>query len=157
VADLAHIDDKLAKRIAGLIRLLSSNRPGEVAAATQALGRTLQKAGADVVFTIADRVEHPNELSEADMQKLVDTGIEIGVKRAKQELRNNGQASHGAPQLPSARDMTMFCYQHLNQLDDWYQNFIPSILIKRIQRGIPLTASQQSKLEEAYFQLGGRI
>jgi hypothetical protein len=39
VANIAHIDDKLAKKIASAVRLLASDRPGDVAAALQGLGR----------------------------------------------------------------------------------------------------------------------
>jgi hypothetical protein len=153
VADVAHIDDKLAKRIADLIRQLTSDRPNVIDMAVQALGRTLQKAGPDAIHIVAERIEHPNEISEADMQALIDEGIGIGEKRAEQKRR----ARNAPPELPDARTMTLFCYQRLDQLDDWYQQFIPNILVKRVQRGIPLSPPQQSKLEEAYIRLGGGI
>jgi hypothetical protein len=57
VADLATIDEKLAKKIAGIVRRLASDKPGEVAVAVEAFGRTLQSAGADIIHAVAERIE----------------------------------------------------------------------------------------------------
>ena len=70
MADLAHIDDKLAKKIAGIVRRLASDRSGEVAVAVEAFGRTPQSAGADIIHAIAERIEHPGDkLRDTEMQE----------------------------------------------------------------------------------------
>jgi hypothetical protein len=108
VADLAPI----ASRLATFIRLLASDKDGEVVAAARALIRTLQSVGADI-HGLAEHVEHPDggALTEAEMQKIFDAGVEVVTKRAKQKQRNNG-----APQLPSAHKMALFCHERSKRL-----------------------------------------
>src|SRR5262249_37701179 len=74
VADLTTIDDKLAKKITGIVRQLTSDKPGEAAAATEAFGRTLQSAGVDIIHAVAERIEHSGGLSDAEMQEIFDGG-----------------------------------------------------------------------------------
>jgi hypothetical protein len=155
VTDLVPIAGKLAK----LIRLLGSNRPGEVAATVEALNRTLQTVGADI-HDVADRIEHSSNgaLSEHEMKEIYDAGIKEGIRRIEHKLRN--QASHGAPQslaiqFPAARDMAMYCYQRIDQLNEWESEFITNMASwTRIK---PLSLKQQAHLEKIYIKLRGRI
>jgi hypothetical protein len=55
ISDLASV----APRIGQLVRLLASDRDGEVVAAARALARTLKSVGADF-HTLADLVERPS-------------------------------------------------------------------------------------------------
>src|SRR5262249_49157176 len=67
---LAPIADKLGK----CIRLLSSDRDGEVVAAAHAIRRVLQSAGLDV-HALADQVENPpGNFNAAEARRLYDTG-----------------------------------------------------------------------------------
>jgi len=150
VADLG-LDKDLANKIATIIRLLASDKAGEAAAAAEALPRVLQSAGADVINGVAERVETDNKLSETEMQEIFDAGVEAGLKRGGQESRKNG----GAPQFPSARDMAMHCYQHIDDLDsDWEREFVTNMASWTRRR--PLSVKQQDKLETIYLKLGGR-
>src|SRR5262249_43385350 len=80
---LAPIADKLRP----LIRLLSSDHPGEVVAAARALNRTLKGAKFDI-HALADSIGHANgkEYSEAHLLKARELGIEEGrrLERAEQ-------------------------------------------------------------------------
>jgi len=49
----------------------------------------------------------------------------------------------------------MFCYQHIDQLNDWEHDFIVNMMSWIRRR--PLYPKQQNKLEDIYVQLGGRI
>jgi hypothetical protein len=153
VTDLAPISTKLAN----FIRLLASDKDGEVVAAARAMIRTLQGIGADV-HDIAEYIEHPRgEISEADMQAILDKGIEIGVKRAGQQSRSNGGASHHVtPQFPPARDMAMHCYRNIDELrSDWEREFVTNMASWTRVR--PLSPKQQAHLEKIYIKLHGRI
>jgi hypothetical protein len=147
------------KRLATLVRLFASNRPGEVEAAMRKFASTLQNAGSDVVNDIAERIEHPSNgaLNEAAMQEVYDQGIKEGVRREK--LR--GQARHSAPQgitiqFPPARDMAMFCYRNIDELGrDWEREFVTNMASWTRTR--PLSLKQQAHLEKIYLKLGGEI
>ena len=152
MTDLVPIAGKLAK----LIRLLGSNRPGEVAATVEALNRTLQTVGADI-HDVADRIEHSGNgaLSEHEMKEIYDAGIKEGARREK--VRS--QAAHGAPglaiQFPSGRDMALYCYQRIDRLNDWESEFITNMASwTRIK---PLSLKQQAHLEKIYLKLGGKV
>jgi hypothetical protein len=155
VADVAQIDAKLAKRIAGIIRMFTSDNPGDVAAATKALGRTLQGVNADVLFVVAERIEHPNERNDDDLQKLVDFGRELERKDIERERRRRYQAAHAPPQMPPAADMAMFCLRNVGKLNEWETTFITNIAAITRTSARPLTPKRQAHLEKIYLGLGG--
>src|SRR5262249_4621704 len=89
VTDLSPIAGKLAN----FIRLLASDKEGEVVAASRALIRTLQSIGSDI-HDLADHIEHSNgALSDHEMQEIFDAGVERGVKLTEQKLRNNREVA----------------------------------------------------------------
>ena len=155
MTDLASIAPKLAN----LIRRLTSDQDGEVVATARALIRTLNSIGADI-HDVAERIEHSGNgaLSEREMQEIFDAGVKTGIKQTEQKLRN--QAPHGGAQgmtvqFPSARDMAMYCYQCIDRLNEWEQEFIGNMV--RWTRRRPLTIKQQARLEEVYLKLGGKV
>jgi len=149
VTDLAPIAGKLAN----FIRLLASDKDGEVVAAAHALIRTLKGIGADV-HDIANRIEHSGNgaLSEREMQEIFDAGVKRGINQTEQKLRNNQSVT---VQFPSARDMAMYCYQRIDRLNEWEQEFVTNMV--SWTRRKPLSVKQQARLEEVYLKLGGRI
>ena len=74
----------LEQKLGTFIRMLASERDGEVVAAARAIVRTLKGAGADI-HVLAERVEKANggELTEAEMRKLYDAGYGAGVRAAE--------------------------------------------------------------------------
>jgi hypothetical protein len=153
-------NEDVATKIAAMVRLLLSDKPGEAAAAAQMLPRTLHNAGSDVVDKIATLITSPfdenapsnnGQLPEAVMQEVFDAGVKEGLKRAGRSNINNVNAVT----MPSARDMAVYCYQHFNDLNEWERGFITNMMI-RTRRG-PLYPKQQDKLEQIYINLGGRI
>lgn len=138
VADLTTIDDKLAKKITGIVRQLTSDKPGE-AAATEAFGRTLQSAGVDIIYAVAERIEHSGGLSDAEMQEIFDGGAAKGLRQAKQQARINGV-------FPSAHDMALYCRQHDDRLREKERDFVNDMAARSIWRG--LTQRQDRVAEE---------
>src|SRR5262249_26239433 len=81
VRHMVELAPDVVRRIRQLVRLLSSDKPGEVIAATQAINRTLKNNGCDI-HALADSIGD-GKLSEADMRKLYDAGFAAGAKSAK--------------------------------------------------------------------------
>ena len=155
MVDLITIAPKLAK----LMRLFSSDKPGEVAAAVEAFVRTLQTIGADV-HDAADRMEHANNgaLVEAELKEVWDAGVKEGIKWSEQRMRNqagHSSPAHSVPQFPSAADMALYCYQHLNRCNEWETEFASNMAVWTRRR--PLTVKQQARLEELFIKLGGKL
>ena len=67
-----------------------------------------------------------------------------------------GQYGNASPQFPPARDMAMYCYQHMDNLNDWENEFITN-MVSLTRLGYPLSIKRQDKLETIYLKLGGRI
>jgi hypothetical protein len=156
VTDLASISTKLAN----FIRLLASDKDGEVVASARAIVRTLANIGADI-HDIANRIEHSSNgaLSEKEMQEIYNAGIAAGLKLAEQKLRNRTYQS--TLQMPPASDMAMFCYQHRDQLNEPNEKFDEREFILNMvsltRRCVPLSERRQRCLEGIYLRLAGRI
>jgi hypothetical protein len=146
VTDLAPIAGKLAT----FIRLLASDKDGEVVATAHAMARVLHGIGADL-HDLAERVERGGNgaLSEAEMQKIFNAGVEAG--------REQAQPWHdtGMPEMPAPAAMALFCYQQLARLNAWEREFAANMLAWTRWR--PLSAKQHAKLEALYLKLGGRV
>jgi len=146
----------IAKELAKLIRVLSSDKDGEVVAAWRGIMRKLLTIGADV-HDLADRVEKPGgEISDADMEKIYKAGVEEGQRQEKQAravARGNGSSAN----FPSAQDMAVFCHQRYDNLrSEWEREFVTNMAAwTRTVR--PLSPKQQQHLEKIYIKLGGRI
>jgi hypothetical protein len=154
VTDLAPIAEKLAK----VVRMFGSDNPNLRAEAWKALVRTLNTFGADF-NDLGDRIEHAGNgaLTEAEMQEIYDAGIKEGERRTEY-LRSQSQPRyHGALQLqfPSARDMAAFCYQRIDDLNDWESEFVTNMV--SWTRVKPLSLKQQAHLEKIYLKLGGEV
>ena len=52
--------------------------------------------------------------------------------------------------------MAMYCYQHMDNLNDWENEFITN-MVSLTRLGYPLSIKRQDKLETIYLKLGGRI
>ena len=155
MTDLAPINGKLAN----LIRRLSSNSDGEVVATAHALMRTLQSIGADI-HDVADRIEHAGNgaLAENEMQEIYNAGIKEGARLAIQKMQAQMARSSPQrlmPQFPSAADMALYCYQHLNRCNEWETEFASNMAVWTRRR--PLTVKQQARLEELFIKLSGKL
>jgi hypothetical protein len=154
VTDLTPIAEKLAK----VVRMFGSDNPNLRAEAWKALVRTLKTFGADF-NDLGDRIEHAGNgaLTEAEQQEVYDAGIKEGERRTEY-LRGQSQPRyHGALQLqfPPARDMAAFCYQRINDLNEWESEF--TINMVSWTRVKPLSPKQQAHLEKIYLKLGGEV
>jgi hypothetical protein len=76
------IDAAAADRLSKLLRMLSSNQPGEIVNAARALMRTLESAGSDI-HELVERLIKGGKLSDADMQRLYEAGYTDGRRAAE--------------------------------------------------------------------------
>jgi hypothetical protein len=117
MADLTPIAGKLGS----LIRLLSSDQPGEVVTAGSAIGRLLARIGADF-HVLADRLINgggggKSPLTKEEMQRLYDTGFEDGLalKQAAQDdgfhHTNGSTARTGVAIIRFCHDYRDRCYK----------------------------------------------
>jgi len=146
----------IAKDLAKLIRVLSSDKDGEVVAAWRGVIRKLLTIGADI-HDLADRIERSvGEISEQEMEKIYQAGISEG-RRLEKQARAVAVRGNGPVEFPSARDMAMFCYQNKAKLrSDWENEFVVNMAgwTRTIR---PLSPKQQQHLEKIFIKLGGRI
>jgi hypothetical protein len=152
VADLAPIAGKLGS----LVRLLSSDRDGEVVAAARTLARTLKSYGADF-HALAERVEHANgngKLSEADMRKLFDAGFAEGI-RAAEDRQHGDQDFRNIDGNLDFHRMALFCAERYDRLSDRERDSIDSVAARTVYR--EPTEKQSAWLKEIVFRLGGRL
>jgi hypothetical protein len=145
----ASIDDKPAKKIAGILRLLTSNKLGEAAAAMQALQRTLQSASADVIYALAERVEGGSGLTDDEMQEIFDAGVTAGRKQAKQQLGLNGAV------FPGCHEMALWCRQQDDRLRSKEREFLNDVSARSLWH--PLTLRQEEWLKAIFLRLGGEM
>jgi hypothetical protein len=154
MTDLTSIAGKLAK----YVRLLASDKDGEVVAAARAMQRTLLGIGADF-HCLADRVEHTNggQLSQAEMMKIYNAGKQEGIRIERARRPTSTFQDVTIDGFPSARDMAAFCYRNkANLRSDWEDEFVTN-MAAWTRTPKPLSAKQQMHLEKIYIKLGGRI
>ena len=150
------LDTEFAEKVAAIIRLFASNRAGEADAAIRAFGRTLQNAGADVIYAIADRVEKGAELTDEEIKQVYDTAL--AEFERKHATNGHGPPSgNGKISMPEVLTMVQFCFERVENLPrEKDQEFIRDIYRRAIwRRGT--TPKQQTWLEDLYFKLGGPI
>jgi hypothetical protein len=145
----------IATKLATLVRLLSSDKEGEIVAAAHAINRTLKAASADV-HTLAERIEKPNGgcLTEAEMKKLYDAGFNAGV----QEVENRRYGSidfHNVDGTPHWHEIALFCRQHKDRLTVKEQPFVNDMAARTVWR--EPTEKQGKWLKSIFLRLSGRI
>jgi hypothetical protein len=109
-------DPAIAKRIADLIRRLSSPSDGEIIATVHALQRTLETNGLDI-HAIADPLEAPNgkHIPEEQMQKVWDAAYARGVQDT--ENRQHGSDDFiGTDGKPTWQAVALFLQRNKDRL-----------------------------------------
>jgi hypothetical protein len=146
---LAPIADKLGK----MIRMLASDRDGDVVSAARAINRTLRNAGLDI-HTLAGQIEKPNGgLSEAEMKKLYAAGYDDGVRATENRHHGPGDFAN-VDGTPSWHEMALFCQRHDTRLREKEREFIHDVTARTVWR--EPTEKQAKWLKSIFYRLGGR-
>jgi hypothetical protein len=143
----------IAAKLATFIRLLSSDKDGEVVAAARAMQRTLKAAGADI-HALADRVEKSNDkLSDADMKVLYETGFADG-RRATENAQQRSGDFYNVDSTPPWHEMATWCQQQKDRLRDKEREFIDDMASRTVWR--EPTEKQGKWLLSIFYKLGGK-
>jgi hypothetical protein len=140
---IAPISDKIGK----LIRMLSSDKDGEVMGAVHALRRTLSSAGTDL-HALADAIGGGKKFSEADAAEIYLRGLEEGRRQA---ARNGGFHSVGEP---TWHEIALECQKRNDVLRGPAEREFVSDMVRRTVHGGRLTEKQEKWLRDIYARVG---
>jgi hypothetical protein len=148
------VADLSALGLGKLVRLLASDKPGEIVAAAYAIVRLLTKNGADI-HALADHIEHTNgkRILEDDMQRIFRAGYEKGVHDAEERLHDD-DGFRDLNGLPSWHRMARFCQRHSDHLRANERKFVNDMAARTTWR--EPTDKQGKWLQSIYFKLGGK-
>jgi hypothetical protein len=140
---LAPIAGKLAK----LIRLLASDKDGELVAAVHAIKRTLESCGLDM-HALADGVEGTNgkKFTEQDALEIYQRGVEDGRKTAEAPV------SFSTVGEPSWNDIARECEANAARLSPREQEFVRDMCSWTVNGGMP-TEKQAKWLRSIWARL----
>jgi hypothetical protein len=142
------IDVGTEEKLEKLVRLLSSDKEGEVVAAAHAIKRTLANAGSDI-HELAERIKG-GKLSESEMRKIYEAGYEAG-----KDENAAGKGFSDTTAGPSWLEMAEYCAQHDNgRLTEREREFIDD-MTRWCTRREP-TEKQGKWLHILYVRIGRR-
>ena len=148
-----------ARRLAGCIRRLLSDKDGEVIAALAAIQRMLT-SGADL-HTLAERIETPPGLSEStkrEIRKAIEdaraAGYAEGV-RAAESRQNGGDAFHSTTSAEWIR-VALFVQREKHRLPAQHHQFVDDMAARTVWEREP-TDKQHKYLHSLFLKLGGKI
>ena len=149
-------DENIAKRVASLIRRLSSQSDGEIVATARALMRTLESAGTDI-HALAGHVEKSNgkRIPEEELQRLYDAGFAAGVQ-AVENRQHGSDDFRGTDGKPTWEAVALFLQRNKNRLDPKHHEFIDD-MASRTAWGHEPTERQHRYLHSLFYKLGGKI
>jgi hypothetical protein len=141
-------------KLAACIRMLSSDKDGDVITAARGLVRMLKGAGTDI-HVFAERIAKPNGgLTDAEMRKLYDAGYEAGVRAVENKQHGSGDF-HNVDGLPSWNEIALFCQQNNDRLRATERQFIDDIASRTVWR--EPTEKQAKWLRSIFYRLGGKL
>jgi hypothetical protein len=142
----------IAGKLGSLLRMLTSDKDGEVLGHARALVRVLATNGADM-HDLAAHVEGGNgKLTDAEMKKLYDAGYRDGTRAA--EDRHYGAGNfRNADGTPEWHEMASWCQRRGDRLRDKEREFVDDMAGRTVWR--EPTEKQAKWLKSIWFRLGG--
>ena len=141
----------LEQRIALIIRLLGSDKDGEILAAAAALKRTLASAGTDF-NGLAHGIENLGKgISNEERKKIWDAAVQHTENRL-----------HGADDFidstgkPTWEAVALFCQRNKQRLDTRHHQFIDDMASRTVWGHEP-TETKHKYLFALFLKLGGKI
>jgi hypothetical protein len=141
---LAPVADRLGK----LLRLLSSDRDGEVIGAARAIVRTLGSAGLDIHALAESLGINGKRLSEADAAEIYRRGVEDGKRAAE----NENIGFHSVDE-PTWHEIACACAAHDKCLRDERERQFVGDMVRRTVRGGEPTEKQAHWLRAIYARV----
>jgi hypothetical protein len=155
-------DENALRKIAKLIRRLSSPSDGAIVATVYALRRVLEADGSDL-HTFANHVEKPNgkhtpngkHIPEEEMQRIFDAGYAAGVQAT--ENRQHGSDDFcGTDGKPTWEAVALFLQRNKGRLDPKHHEFIDKVAARTAWGDEP-TERMHKYMHSLFYQLGGKI
>jgi hypothetical protein len=143
----------LEEKIADIIRMLASDKEGDIKAAAYALKRTLASAGTDI-HGLAHGIENlgkSTEVSKDQMKKIWDAAVQHTENRL-----------HGAEDFastdgkPTWQSVALYCQRNKHRLDTKHHDFIDKVAAQTVYGREP-TERMHKYLFSLFLRLGGRI
>src|SRR5215813_7591906 len=143
----------LEEKVASLVRLLASDKDGEIIAAARALKRTLESAGTDM-NGLAHGIENLGknaEVSKDQMKKIWDAAVQHTENRL-----------HGTDDFISAdgkpiwEAVALFCQRNKHRLNPTTHDFVDKMAGQTVFGREP-TEKQHKYLFALFLRLGGKI
>ena len=143
----------LEEKIADRVRMLASDKPGEVVAAANALKSILTSAGTDI-NGLAHAIENlgkSTEVSKDQMKKIWDAAVQHTENRL-----------HGAEDFantdgkPPWQQVALFCQRNKHRLRPQTHEFVDKMAAQTVYEREP-TEKQHKYLFALFLQLGGKI
>ena len=143
----------LEEKIADRVRMLASDKPGEVVAAANALKLILASAGTDM-NGLAHAIENlgkNTEVSKDQMKKIWDAAVQHTENRL-----------HGADEFrstdgkPTWQSVALFCQRNKHRLRPQTHEFVDKMASQTVYGREP-TENQHKYLFALFLQLGGKI
>jgi hypothetical protein len=145
----------IANKLAACIRMLSSDKDGDVVNAARGLVRMLKGVGADI-HVLAERVEKSNGgvLTDAEMHKLFDAGYQAGVRAVENKQHGSGDF-HNVDGTPAWTEIALFRQQNNDRLRENERTFVNDMAARSVWR--EPTEKQSKWLRSIFYRLGGRL
>ena len=139
----------ISYKLRAIVKMLSSDRDGEVIGTARALNRLLKAHGSDI-HALADRVGQTNgKISEAEMRVLYDAGFKAGMRAAEDKLHGD-EDFHNIDGSPPWHAMATFCHRS-DRLNARERDFINSVAARTVYR--EPTEKQAKWLKAIFFRI----
>ena len=143
----------LEERLADCIRVLSSEKDGEVVAAARALKRTLESAGTDIhgLANAIEKLGKRAEVSKEQMKQIWDTAVQHTENRL-----HGGDDFRSTDGKPTWQSVALYCQRNKHRLDTKHHDFIDKVAAQTVWGREP-TERMHKYLFSLFLRLGGRI
>ena len=143
------LDLPVADRLAKLIRLLGSDRDGEVVATVGAIKRTLEGAGLDL-HSLAKMINGENSASKGEIKRAYRDGFQDGYRTAEEEREDDDDADD----QPTWYEAAKFCEARAARFNTYERDFIRN-MVRWTARGREPSEKQARWLDSLFVRLGG--
>ena len=151
----------LEERIAAVVRLLASDRDGEVIAAVNALKRTLASAGTDI-HGLAYGIENLGKAEKKAAEKAAEMLAQERRKVWDAAVQHTENRLHGADDFISAdgkptwQSVALYCQRNKRRLRPQTHEFVDKMASQTVWDREP-SERQHKYLFALFLQLGGKV